>query len=111
MNLPINHQKLLEMNLKRLLRYYLDLRQMTAAELARRSHISPQTISNWLNGGVAKDINKVKQVADSLGTTLDNLIYGSGLGSDQAVELRQILADGHTIKGLFEVEIKMVRPK
>lgn len=101
------------MNLKEQLRFFLELRQLTAAELARRSTISPQTISHWLNHGTAKDIDKAKRVADVLGTSLDNLIYGSGLASDKdrAQELNQILAEGHTIKGLFEVQIKMVKPK
>ncbi len=101
------------MNLKRQLRYFLDLRQITAAELARRSRISPQTISNWLIDGVAKDVEKIKCIADVLDTTIDNLLYGSGLASDKVrtQELCRILSEGQTIKGLFEVHIKMVQPK
>lgn len=104
---------LIPMNLKSQLRYFLDLRQLSAAELARRAKTSPQTISHWLNGGKAKDVNKVKRVADVLGTSLDNLLFGEGLASetDRAQELSKILIDGHTIRGVFEVQIKMVSPK
>ena len=63
LNLPIKHTNLVRMTLHEQLRFYLELRQMTAAELARRSNISPQTISHWLNGSVARDINKAKRVA------------------------------------------------
>lgn len=113
MNLIIKPPKLLTMNLKSQLRYFLELRGLTAAELSRRSKVSAQTISIWLSGGPVRDVSKAKAVADVLGTTLDNLLYGSGLptDNDRAVEISQILNEGGAIKGLFEISIKMVKRK
>lgn len=98
------------MNLKEQLQFYLHLRNLTAAELARRSGVSAQTISYWISGGRPKDIAKLKSVADQLTTTLDNLLYGNGLPNEgQTTELQKILKDGGRLRGLFEIDIRMLK--
>ena len=51
------------MNLKGQLRFFLDLRGMTAAELSRKSGVSKQVLSIWLAGGQPKRIEQIKKVA------------------------------------------------
>ena len=49
---------------------------MTAAELARRSGVSKQTISDWTAGIQPRSIPQVKKIADVFGVSLDSLLFG-----------------------------------
>lgn len=64
------------MNLKKQLLYYLKLNNLTAAELARRSQVSKQSISDWLAGISPRSIPQVKKIADTLQISLDELCFG-----------------------------------
>jgi transcriptional regulator with XRE-family HTH domain len=97
------------MNLKAQLKFYIDYRNTTAAELSRKSGVSKQVISLWLSGSKPKNIDQVKKVATALGTTIDNLVFGSGRGDDsKAIDIESILGDGW-ITGLFEVRMRRVK--
>lgn len=63
-------------NLKKQLRYYLRVKNLSAAELARRSGVNKQSISNWLGGIEPKSFIHVKKIADALNLTIDELIFG-----------------------------------
>jgi transcriptional regulator with XRE-family HTH domain len=98
------------MNLKSQLKLYLELRSLTAAELSRKSGVSKQVISLWLNGAEPKKISQVKQVAGVLNTTVDHLCFGSGkeVESQKVTELDALMGDGW-LGGLFEVKFRRVR--
>ena len=107
---PANIPNVREMNLKSQLKLHLERRGMTAAELARKSGVSKQVVSHWLNGAKPKNINQVKKVADALGTTLDHLLFGSGedLERRRVTELDALLGDGW-VSGLFEVRFRRIK--
>lgn len=63
-------------NLRRQLKYYLVTKNISAAELARRSGINKQSISNWLGGIEPKSFTQVKRIADVLGLSIDELLFG-----------------------------------
>ena len=63
------------LQLKRQLKHYLDLRRITASELARRSGVPKQTISNWLADLPPHGLQHVKRIADALSISLDELCY------------------------------------
>jgi transcriptional regulator with XRE-family HTH domain len=98
------------MNLKRQLQHYLDLKDITAAELSRKSGVSRQVLSLWLGGVEPKKLSQVKKVADALGTTVDHLVFGSGtdIESRKITELDALLGDGW-VSGLFEVRFRRVK--
>ncbi len=108
---PIN-LCLMELNLKNQLRFFLDRREMTAAQLARKAGVPKQSLSGWLAGNNPRDVRQVKRVADTLETTVDHLMFGSGRGSGQEkpTELEALLGDGW-VSGLFEVKFRRVRRK
>lgn len=64
------------MDLKFRLQYYLDRYNMNATELARKTFVPRQNISNWLMGQKPKDVDQVKRVADYFNTTVDDILYG-----------------------------------
>ncbi|WP_168196566.1 helix-turn-helix transcriptional regulator [Bdellovibrio sp. ZAP7] len=64
------------MKLKSNLKHILADRDMTAAQLSRKTGVPKTTLSEWLSGGNPRDIKKVKIVADELGITVDELCFG-----------------------------------
>jgi transcriptional regulator with XRE-family HTH domain len=102
----------LPMTLKRQLRFYLDLHDLTAAQLARKASVPKQSLSGWLAGSNPRDVKQVKRVADALGVSLDNLMFGQGedANSRKHLEMNALLGDDW-IGGVFEVRIRRVRGK
>ena len=97
------------MTLKAQLTFYLRHRGLTASELARKASVSKQVVSLWLAGSRPKNIEQVKRVADVLGVSLDNLMFGVGADLQQVrtTELDALLGDGW-ISGLFEIRFRRV---
>jgi len=100
------------MNLKKQLRFYLELKEMTAAHLSKKSNVPKQSLSGWLSGNSPRDMNQVKRVADVLGVTVDNLMFADGLDENKqkVTELEALLGD-QWISGIFEVRFRRVKGK
>lgn len=109
---PVCHPMDLSMTLKKQLKYYLELRDMTASQLARKANVPKQSLSGWLAGSNPRDVAQVKRVANALGVSLDNLIFGQGEDRDAAkhVEMNALLGDDW-ISGVFEVRFRRVKGK
>ena len=97
-------------NLRKQLRFYMDLREINAATVARKAQVPKQSLSGWLSGKKPADVGQVKRVADALGTTLDNLMFGDGKDreAEKVMELDALLGEGW-ITGLFEVRFRRVK--
>lgn len=98
------------MRLKIQLQFYLSHRGITAAELARKAKVSKQLLSLWLGGSEPRKLDQVRQVAQALGTTVDNLCFGDGLDkeAEKTTDLEALLGDGW-VGGLFEVRLRRVK--
>jgi len=86
----------------------MERKSLTASELGRRAKVSKQTLSNWLAGKTPRDLHQLKRVADVLGVTVDQLLYDAR-GSTKNTDIQSLIEEGQPIRGLFEVEIKMVK--
>lgn len=84
----------LRLNLKGQLNFYLKSYGWTPAELARRSGAPKQSISDWMAGTPPRNLVLLKKVADTLQTTVDNLLFGQGIASGSGNELDENLSDG-----------------
>jgi transcriptional regulator with XRE-family HTH domain len=98
------------MNLKKQLKYYLEKNEFTASQLARKSGVPKQSLSGWLAGSNPRDVKQVKRVADTLNTSLDNLLFGEGPepNTQKAVDLGALVGD-EWFSGVFEMKIRRVR--
>lgn len=98
------------MKLKTQLQYFLRLRGMTASELARRSGVPKQSISDWMAGTPPRRIDQVKKVSGILGTSVDNLCFGEGEdpANSNVADLDTLIGDGW-LGGLFEVRLRRVK--
>jgi transcriptional regulator with XRE-family HTH domain len=101
---------IMELNLKKQLRFFLDRREMSAAQLARKAGVPKQSLSGWLGGSKPRDVLQVKKCAEVLGTTLDHLMFGEGENREQEkhTELNALFGD-EWISGLFEVRLRRVK--
>jgi transcriptional regulator with XRE-family HTH domain len=101
---------ILDMNLRKQLARYLALRDLTLAELGRKSGVSKNTLHDWSLGQKARDVSKIKLVAEVLGTTVDHLCFGDGIEMEakRATELDALLGEGW-VSGLFEVRFRRVK--
>jgi transcriptional regulator with XRE-family HTH domain len=97
-------------NLKNQLKIYLEKRDITAAQLAKKAGVSKQVISLWLNGGSPRKVDQIKLVADALGTTVDHLCFGTGVQSNarQPQEFDYLPSD-EWMSGLFEIKVRRVK--
>lgn len=72
------------MRLKQQLRDTLSLNGMSAAELARKSGVSKQTICDWMSGSGTRSLVLLKKVANTLNLSLDELCFGTARNPSKA---------------------------
>lgn len=92
--------------LKQHLRNYLDDRGITAAQLARKSGVSKQVISTWLNGVSPRRIEQVKKVADVIGITVDELCFGA---SNPESLIKMSTLNDEWLSGVFELKVRRLK--
>lgn len=92
--------------LKHILRKFLNLKGITPAALARATKIPPQTLNNWLSGQEPRNLKHLKTVADYFNTTVDHLVYGKTDTKDQ----KNIEDYSEEINaGIFEVVLRRIK--
>jgi transcriptional regulator with XRE-family HTH domain len=101
---------LLIMNLKKQLRLYLEYKDMTASQLAKKSTVPKQSLSDWLAGSNPRDVRQIKRVADVLGISIDHLMFGEGIEKKvgKSSELNDLLSD-EWVSGQFEIKIRRIK--
>lgn len=97
------------MRLKHQLALYLERRDITAAQLSRKTGLPKALFSRWMAGQKPKDIDQVKKVADALGCSLENLLYGEGTEDKVSSigDLGSLLGD-EWCGGTFELKLRRV---
>lgn len=78
----------------------------TAAQLSRKSGVSKQVLSQWLNGASPKNIDQIKAVASAFNTTVDRLCFGPTESSSSTI-IEQHLGEIHA--GKFEVILRKLK--
>jgi transcriptional regulator with XRE-family HTH domain len=99
------------MTLKDQLRIYLRHRDMTAAQLARKTGVRKGLISDYLAGVPPRKLEAVKSICDALGVSVDHLCFGTGIQKDETSEgLLSALVDGDGwISGQFEIKLRRIK--
>lgn len=98
---PINFA----MKLSKQLKLLLQRSDLTVAQLARATGVSPKTIYNWLEEQKPRDISAVKRVADRFGVTLDYICYGI---DEQGMRTEFDQYRDEINAGIFEVVLRKV---
>jgi transcriptional regulator with XRE-family HTH domain len=102
------------LRLKSQLRAHLEHQGISASQLSRKSGVSKQTISYWLNGGSPRHLEQVKQVANALCTSVDELCFGEGVSTERPIRkgdsLDMMFGDGSEwLSGLFEIKMRKIK--
>ena len=99
-----------KVNLKHQLKLYLEKKDITAAQLAKKAGVSKQVISLWLNGGAPRKMEQIRSVAEVLGTTIDHLCFGTGIqSSSRSTDDFDSLPSDEWLSGIFEIRIRRVK--
>lgn len=94
---------ILSTQLKRLLKQ----KDMTVAQLSRACGVSAKTLSDWLiSKRNPRNLNHVKIVADYLGVTVDNLLFGTEMAKEANPYK---LINEYTSLGQFEVVLRKIK--
>lgn len=101
------------MRLQEQLKFYLEKLDMSGSQLSRKSGVPNATLAEWLRGRQPRNIGHVKKLAEFLGTTIDNLLYGTGdgvndLGGKMTDRALEALMGEEWIGGCFEVQVRRV---
>ena len=71
--------------------YYRKKSGMTQEQLAEKMEVTAQAVSKWENGLTCPDLDSVARLADYLGVTVEQLIYGdAAVPAVQVVETPQV---------------------
>jgi transcriptional regulator with XRE-family HTH domain len=99
-----------ELTLKSQLRLFLEMADITLAELSRRAKVPKSSLSDWLNGSSPRNILHVRAVSKVLGTSIDVLMFGQGFRPEKAeeIQLDELIGD-KWVSGLFEVKLRRVK--
>lgn len=65
-----------ETRLRHNLALHMKARGIRLSELSRKAGVAKQTVSDWQSGLVPRGIISLKKVADALGVTVDQLVFG-----------------------------------
>jgi len=95
--------------LRKRLKTELDFRAMTAADLARRTGVPKQVISDWLAGVTPRRLDHLKKVAAELCTTIDELCFGTDSQPPLTQTLRiEGLPPGDNLVGRYEILVQKI---
>ncbi|MBM4253844.1 MAG: helix-turn-helix transcriptional regulator [Deltaproteobacteria bacterium] len=113
---PLKNKDEFTLILRKRLKTELDYQSMTAADLARKTSVPKQVISDWLAGVMPRRLDHLKRVAHALSLTIDELCFGGGQngqnGSVGVVGLERMIGAGEDrdgIVGRYEVVVQRIR--
>jgi transcriptional regulator with XRE-family HTH domain len=93
------------MNLRKQLAHYLGVTGLTASALARKAKVPKQSLSGWLAGSNPRNIVQIKRVADALGVSLDELVFGEG---PKPKVVLNAVEGNEWITGHYEVRLRRI---
>lgn len=57
--------------------------------------VSQNTAANWLKGDGVPELSRLPEIAEILGTTIEQLVVGDHAGGTQAIDERYVMIDMH----------------
>ena len=89
------------------LRYLMDARGITQADICRELEVSSATVSNWFNGSRYPRIDKMQRLADLLGVRYSTLTTENGLQDYEDQKRLEDLHQNPALGMLFDRSRKM----
>ena len=87
------------------LRYFMEMRGITQADICRELNISSSTASDWCSGKKYPRIDKMQRLADLLGVVLSSLTTENG-PEEYAYQIRmEALHQNPKLRLLFDIQM------
>lgn len=86
------------------LRYIMEQKGITQADICRELNIPSATISNWCTGQRYPRIDKMQQLADLLGVTYSTLTTENGLKDYEDLTRLEALHKNPKLRMLFDIQ-------
>ncbi len=90
----------LEKNFSENLKYLIARKNLTLTSAARKVGMNKSTLHNYCNGVIPRNLMKIKELADLLGVSFNEL-----LSVDRQINMEAL---SHQLNGRFEVSIRRV---
>jgi repressor LexA len=87
------------------LRYLMDARGITQADICRVLDVSSATASDWCTGKKFPRIDKLQRLADLLGVRLSNLTSEDGLRDYDDQQILEALHQNPKLRMLFDLQV------
>ena len=89
------------------LRYLMDARGITQADICRELDVSSATVSNWFTGQKYPRIDRMQRIAELLGVTYSTLTTENGLQNYEDQKRLEDLHQNPRLRLLFDRSRKM----
>lgn len=94
------------------MRKLMEERKLNAKLAADMAGVARSTFSEWLNGAVPSNLDAIANLAMKLGVSFEYLLLGKVV-TQQPQDIKDIfeIADETSMSGLFQIEIKRLKPR
>lgn len=104
--MPDNVRKIFVKNL----RYLMDARGITQADICRELNVSSATASDWCSGKKYPRVDAMQHLADLLGVMFSTLTTESGIQDYEDLQIIEALHNNPKLRILFSIQ-KDLRPQ
>ena len=89
------------------LRYFMEAKGITQADICRELNVSSSTASDWCNGNKYPRIDAMQKLADLLGVLFSTLTSENGIRDYEDQERIEVLHENPTLCLLFDKQRKL----
>ena len=92
------------------LRYFMEARGITQADICRALDVSSATVSDWCSGKKYPRVDAMQRLADLLGVRFSTLTTDSGIQDYEDIQLVEALHQNPKLRMLFNIQMGL-RPQ
>ena len=92
------------------LRYFMEARGITQADICRALDVSSATVSDWCSGKKYPRVDAMQRLADLLGVRFSTLTTESGIQDYEDIQIVEALHQNPKLRMLFNIQMGL-RPQ
>ena len=87
------------------LRYFMEARGITQADICRELNVSSATVSDWYSGKKYPRVDAMQRLADLLGVRFSTLTTESGIQDYEDLQIVEALHQNPKLRALFSIQM------
>lgn len=92
------------------LRYFMEAKGITQADICRALNVSSATVSDWCSGKKYPRVDAMQRLADMLGVRFSTLTTESGIQDYEDIQIVEALHQNPKLRMLFSIQMGL-RPQ